>query len=113
MSFFFGVSTALTLTLPVINFYARGRSPPALSSTPPICSAEADSVARQVECDDDGDALSGFIALNESATTELSTKLKWNRSVDLSRSFIRLSRKYPSDRRKIEDVCGRKSQNCA
>lgn len=63
-------------------------------------------------CGADGDALSSFIALNESAMAELHIKLEWNRSVDLSKYFIRWGRKYPSDRRRLEEACGRKSQSC-
>lgn len=83
-----------------------------MSSITLPCSTELDDAARKVGCDDDGDVLSGFIALNESATTELHTKLNWNRSANLSKFFIRWGRKYPSDRRKLEEVCGRKSQSC-
>ncbi|EEQ87864.1 uncharacterized protein BDCG_02984 [Blastomyces dermatitidis ER-3] len=111
LSFFLGASTALVLTLPVIYFFGRNQSPPT-SSVTPLCSTELDDAARKGGCDEDGDALSGFIALNESATTELRTKLNWNRSADLSKFFIRWGRKYPSDRRKLEEVCGRKSQSC-
>ncbi|EER42758.1 conserved hypothetical protein [Histoplasma capsulatum H143] len=82
LSFFLSASTALILTLFIIYFFRRNQSP-STSSVMLLCT-ELNDTAQKRGCNNDGDALSGFIALNESATTELHTKLNWNQSANLN-----------------------------